>query len=386
MGAASLTHALEALEGCVLDVLESQCVNLRGRVESCRRCAEACPADALNLSTDEVDLDDSLCSSCGACVPACPTGVFSLSGFSPQRFLQSLAGEASVHLHCRESTARGGGVVIPCFHLLDARLVAAAYADGTREFHLHGVERCESCSRGTASSALPGVEANLEAWLGDDMPWLHVTDAGDDGEPGVRRRQDQPAISRRGFLRVAGHQGAATAVRWLLPLPDDADTETTDEWPPFYQGDAQYRRPAAYQALLAERVAALPWVSNQAHPWQTRTLGETCSTCLVCGQRCPTGALETDESATYRAITFDAALCTDCGVCEQVCPFAAVSKQAVVSVEEINSGRRLLVHRELRRCTTCGEPCFPDEACDSVCAQCQNETQMDDEWLAMLDG
>jgi len=175
-------------------------------------------------------------------------------------------------------------------------------------------------------------------------------------------------------------------VQWLLPAAGESDIETLDELPPFYRADTDCQRPAVYQALLAERVADVPWLSNRPYPWQTRVLNESCSACLACGRRCPTGALEADESTDHRAITFDAALCTDCGLCEQVCPQGAVSKRPAVSVDEIISGRTLLMHRVVRRCVICGEPCFPDEVRAGLCAQCQNESEMDDEWLAMLDG
>ena len=40
--------------------------------------------------------------------------------------LKALDGGPEAHLHCTESRDRGGGVVVPCFKLLGARLMAAA--------------------------------------------------------------------------------------------------------------------------------------------------------------------------------------------------------------------------------------------------------------------
>lgn len=380
----SLARAIEVLQGSALDVADTQCVNLRGRVESCHRCAEACHAGALTLGTDEISVDESSCSACGACVPACPAGVFSLSGFNPRRFLQSLDGEATVHLHCSESKTPGGGVVIPCFKLLDARLLASACAEGTREFHLHGAQHCADCKRGGSVEHLYDVASTLDIWLGERSPSLRITDAKAPAGADIRRRQDQPVLSRRALLRIAGQQGASRAANWMLPVAEEELDAV--EVPSCFFTDVDEQHAEPYQALLAERVSSVPWSPNAPLPWQTRGLTEECSACLACAQRCPTGALIADESENHRGITYHTALCTDCGLCQQVCPHGAVDSSPAVSLTEITAGRRSLMHRETRYCESCGQACFPDEMQDATCQQCANEQRMDDEWLSMLNG
>ncbi len=383
--AEGFTRAAAILEGSALSVVEGLCVNLRGRAEHCGRCAEVCHADALSLSVDAVDLDDTRCVGCGACVPACPTGAFTLSGFNPRRFLSAIAGEPTVHLHCKESRARGGGVVIPCFRLLDARLVAAARADGVRTMCLHGLEQCDGCDRGGATAALSELSKTVAAWLGGEAPTLTRPDAETVTGPDGRRREDQPPFSRRDFLRFAGQQGADNLVRWVLP----ADIEN-DERPvppmPFFQGALQDRGAVAFHQLLTERARSVPFAAGAPLPWIDRILDERCSACLACAERCPTGALTAEESPTDRAIRFESALCTDCGLCERVCPHDAVHAREVTSVAAVDAAPRLLMHWAMRQCQCCAQPYFADHASGGSCPQCRNEEQMDAEWLALLNG
>lgn len=379
----NLARAAQLLEGTTLMVDEELCLNLRARGVSCRRCSERCRAEALSLSADAIELDELACTQCGACVPACPTGVMRLSGFAPVRFLEGLAGQREVHLHCRASTDTGGGVVIPCHQVLDARLLAAALADGTERFILHGPAGCGSCPKGDASAHVHELQERLREWFGDQAPLLEVAQSGETTVIGPRQREGQVQMGRRSFLRLAGAQAVSGTAGWLLPIDEP---EKTGETLPFYQADAAVTRPVACQSLLAERVKRLPWAEARALPWRSRTLADQCSACLVCGERCPTGALQASEDERTRAITFEAALCTDCGLCEQLCPQQAVRPQPSLSVDQVGAPRMLLMHRAMMRCRGCGHPFVAGAERPQLCDICRNEQEIDDEWLAMLEG
>ncbi|WP_295401919.1 4Fe-4S dicluster domain-containing protein [uncultured Thiocystis sp.] len=99
----SLAAAVGLLDKRALLEEEALCLNVRGRAEHCRRCANACHADALALSPDALDVDRERCTGCGGCVPACPAGALRLSGFSPVRFLAALGGETHKRQHSRQA-------------------------------------------------------------------------------------------------------------------------------------------------------------------------------------------------------------------------------------------------------------------------------------------
>lgn len=383
MRVSNLARAAQLLEGTSLIIDEGLCLNLRARGVSCRRCRERCRAEALSLSADAVELDELACTHCGACIPACPTGVMRLSGFAPVRFLEGLAGQKEVHLHCGASADTGGGVVIPCHQALDARLLAAAFADGTERFVLHGMAGCGSCRQGDASAHVHELRKRLREWFADQAPSLEIARPGEASARGGRRRPGQAQMGRRGFLRLAGAQAVRGTASWLLPVEEP---EEAGETLPFYQADRRITRPVACQSLLAARAKRLPWTEGRALPWRSRTLADDCSACLVCAERCPTGALQASEDEHSRAITFEGALCTDCGLCEQLCPQQAVRPRPSLSVEEVGAPRMLLMHRAMRRCRHCGHGFVASTEPAQLCDICRNEQEIDDEWLAMLEG
>jgi len=381
----TFARAAQLLDGTALLCDEEQCVNLRGRTSVCRRCVETCEVQALEIGLDEVALDENRCTACGACVPVCPAGVFELSGFDPSRLLEGVAGTRELHLHCSESSSRGGGVVIPCLRVLDQRLVAALHAEGVRELHLHGLDCCGECARGDATETLEHMQVELAYWLGEAAP-LIIRNA--DDTPGVarRERQDQRTITRRGLLGTAGRSIAADAASWWLPVAtsDDANAPAA---PAFYQNGHFGQRLPAFHLVFTDRAHSLPWREDIKLPFRLRWVTDACSGCLSCAERCPTGAMSCEQSTQHRALFFDPARCTDCALCEAICPQDAVRTSSVRSINTIACGRSRLMHEELRVCVRCGRTCPAQEIIsDGICPACQNEQQLDDEWLVMMNG
>lgn len=360
---------------------EAACINIRGRVKICAACQDACAGEALSLSLDGISLDLSRCSACGACVPKCPAGAMLLRAFSPQDFLPSLGRRPTAQLHCSASNdgARENGVAIPCHSVLDARLLAAAYAAGTVSFHLHGLGQCGHCPKGSATAQVSLMQRTLQSWFEQEAPEVIAPSENKDEEQTQRWQQDQLIRSRRGFLRGAGLRATVGAAAWLLP-PEQAHDPESDALPPSLPDLAQ-QRPAPYQALLLEHVSDLPW---RKLPWRQRSIDETCTACLVCAQRCPTGALTVWNKPATRGIDFDLGLCTSCRLCERVCPEQAIVTGEVASVSDVVIGRIPLLTRRLHTCTTCRQAYVPDLDTAELCHACQKERDLKEEWLGLL--
>jgi len=356
------------------------CVNLRGRTLSCKACASLCTSGALELSEDAVALNTGNCTSCGACLPSCPTGVFSLSGFSPSHLLDELKVNREAHIHCSASTGKGEGLNIPCLRLLDARLVAAAFAAGTRIFHLFGLSHCEQCDKGNSINHIMATQNRLMQWFGvDSAPQMVVATVPlNEWIKDYHRHEEQPQMSRRRFLHQAGLRAAAGAGLCSTPAEDD---DTPLALQDFAQVNIEHQRAVEYQSLLAEQVTGLPWMPNEI-PWHGRTINDECNACLACGQRCPTGALQAEQTDAGRSISFETGLCTDCGLCSQVCPVDAVKSYKVKDAIEVIAPRSVLIHRYYSICQHCAQPFLPQAADDELCPVCKNEQALESEWLA----
>lgn len=374
-----LDRAIEVLGH--VDVLadEQLCVNSRARTIYCRSCESACTVGAITLDAEGVEVDERICTGCGACMPSCPTGVFRLTVFDPQRFLDAVAGSATAHVHCAESRDGGGGVVIPCHMVLDGRLAAAALSVGVTEMVLHNRPDCRDCRRGDADPSVKRARADLDRWFGGAAMVLRPALPGERAGQEPIQREDQIKASRRNFLRLAGARAAAS-VAWLVPL---AEQRPMAAMPGISVPGSFKHQPVAYQAVLAGHVENLPWRDDVVLPWVGRSFAPSCSVCGVCADRCPTGALGREKRDTLSGIGFIAALCTNCGLCTVVCPEKSVLAQPARTVDAVTAPGRMLALHQIGPCVRCGQDHAVIDGGD-VCPQCAKEAGMDEDWLEML--
>jgi ferredoxin len=374
------TTAAALWSGSTLQLEEGRCVNIRGRSEICSRCVKACPKDAIELSLDEVLISDD-CTDCGACLPACPAGALKLAGFSPVALLQAVNGRAVAHLHCRESKGGDGGVVLPCHQVLDARLLAAMAGSGCTEIAIHGLENCGTCRHGSAVKNLEKIQRTLSRWLGEDAPVLDLApQTVQAAKPAKADRQDQIKLDRRNFFRMAGSQVVSSASAWVAPVEE----ETPDPYA-YFNGTLLPADPEPYQTTLGIKVDDIAF-KKKSLPIFWREFSDACTLCMACAERCPTGALAPLAGNLAKGIGFASLLCTNCGLCTQVCPFDAVKSGAVRDPEFIAKAPVVLKQLQLVKCSQCAVEFSPTTPEDTLCLTCQNEEEIEDEWLSFMEG
>jgi len=377
-----------------------QCLNLRGRDVTCSRCADICSAKALDLTADEVRLDLGRCTACGACLPVCPSDCFSLTGFDPRQFLQTVAGNTEIHIHCSRSSDSYVELeveleaeldaeldaeliaehIVPCLQVLDARILAAVAADGAKTVVLHGRDQCSNCVQGDAHAAIEKMHADLINWF-NDVPVQLKREDQEQTTAQEQLNEEQQLLSRRNFLRFAGAHVAQGASRWLVDSAPEVE-ETSSRWPLSSRSEYPYR-PSVYQQLLAERAGTLSWQDHRL-PWRSRLFSDSCNACLTCVKHCPTGALLSEQSKATISIWFEVSLCTDCGLCEHLCPESAISSVSAADLEELYAPARRLVQRSLRQCTDCARRFVPGPDSAERCTVCHNEHALKNDWIAML--
>ena len=383
MTTGTLARMAQALDGARLIVEDEFCVNPRARDAFCKSCAKACQAEALKVSVDSVELDEAVCTACGACVPACPAGALRLSGFDPERFVAGLNGVEEAHLHCAAGEPTDEGAAIPCHLMLDRRLTAAAFAEGTRRFVLHGVDRCATCHRADARDHLARLSRSMAKWFDGKEPEISLAATGA-ARRGPRGRTGEAATDRRGFLRLIGLQAGAGVADIVTPVGNDPDDEPLVGAWAIAHGDALAKRPVPYRAVLARRIERLPWAEDRPLPWHTRTIAAACNACMVCAENCPTGALEDHGDRGARRISFDPAFCTNCSLCQQICPQDAIRPRLARSVAQAAAPRAVLMHRATKPCDVCRTGFVSSDDASRLCPVCANEREMDEEWLEIL--
>jgi len=261
--------------------------------------------------------------------------------------------------------------------MLDARLMAALFAAGAARIEVAGLEHCAGCPNGDARPALKLAQRTLEKWFGAAGPEVIVAEAPrTKAEPEAKK-----ALERRHLLR--GAFGALAAEP--APEPDLEDFLPSFDDPRYFDDvEAALARPVAYQNLLAEVRAELPFREGGPSGATGRQINADCSGCMVCSDLCPTGALEGMVARTGREVSFDPALCTNCTLCIKVCPMAAMSAHALRGVDEALAGRGALYTRADQVCSNCGASFAARPDGSTICQGCQNDQDMDDNWLGML--
>ena len=53
---------------------ENLCAHSRNKITGCSKCLDVCPANAIQINGDTVDIDTAVCGGCGLCGAVCPSG------------------------------------------------------------------------------------------------------------------------------------------------------------------------------------------------------------------------------------------------------------------------------------------------------------------------
>ena len=53
---------------------ENLCAHSRNKITGCSKCLEVCPANAIQINGDTVDINTAVCGGCGLCGAVCPSG------------------------------------------------------------------------------------------------------------------------------------------------------------------------------------------------------------------------------------------------------------------------------------------------------------------------
>lgn len=372
---ADIVSFAESLQVGAIELLPSRCVAVRNRNATCRRCVEACPADAIAVGGNELAIDAAACVNCGACIGACPNSA--LVGTKPlaedvgldlARAMPACEGVAVIA--CARKAARKAGdperfAEVPCLARLTEEALVTLVAGGACEVALVDGD-CSTCRYGAAEpaigAAIEGASTLLAAW-GLPAPFARM------GEfPACARAADERVVlaaERRKLFSRAGGYAKSVAKTAAEQAIDDVLNQSK-----------QRTMATLRERMLAPGGAAAPIVAERnlkvldalcaqgepdGRPVDTRLFGsvavdvESCTGCDVCLMACPTGALrrcEVDrpEDPQRQYVEFQAADCTGCGLCADVCLRSSISVSPEVSTAELVDlePRLIEIPRQLR--------------------------------------
>lgn len=341
-----------------------RCTRYRYRYSACRRCADACPHEAVELLDEGIRLDPARCQNCALCTTACQTTALGADNLPRLDLLRRAIKVERFSFACAPS-GQTADAVVPCLGALDAAMLAYL-AKRRIAVELRGSHHCAECAHGARGEAQ--LAAHLEAadtLEAEAAPeeWLAVTLAEASGEAAAKT--DFHAGRRQLFRRLVGRGVDEMARATAAEQPVEEKAIRTGPW--FVP---EMRELLAIVCRRREggefRLAPHP-----ALPLAEIRLADGCTACEACFRVCPTGALQIDDEDTSWSLAFAIDRCVGCGVCLEVCqPRVLYAAEMFDAAPEREPA---ILHRLAKqRCHRCDRFFVSAEPCDT-CPVCTDD-------------
>jgi energy-converting hydrogenase A subunit P len=343
----------------------TRCTRFRYRYSECRRCADACPHEAITLSDTGAQIDSARCQNCTLCISACHTSAWASESFKPIDLLRQAIKQPAFSLACTPS-GLAADAIVPCLGAVDAAMIAYL---GKRRIPLTllGRTHCGTCAHG--SKGAEQLAANLDAaeslraaarvadkeWL---EPQLSDSATQTSTQPRAARRQLFRRLIGRGVDAVTAPQAVARPV-----VPDKAIRAGA------YVGTEQRELLTIICDRKDDQPCAVGW--HEALPLMQLTLQSGCTDCEACFRACPTGAIQIVENPGDWALTFRADRCVACDVCLEVCQPRVLDAAASFDARP-EQPAKVLHHLLKQRCERC-DRFFVSPSPEKTCKVCSDD-------------
>lgn len=357
----------------------SHCTRFRYRYSECRRCADACPQNAITLSDEGASIVADRCKKCALCVSACHTNAWTSDDFKPIDILREAIKKPSFSLACEPSGCKADAQV-PCLGAVDA--VWLAYMAKRRlPVTLHGSGHCVQCVHGKTGAEQ--LQLNLEAV--DALAAAQIQ--GEDSTLALQWDMPLLAEDRRGVpskqsSQVKSATGSARRSLFgrLFRGKLEPGMETVKKNQPA-QVPAKAIRAGAYMVsdqreLLqivckqkADRPFTVAW--HERLPLMQLNLQSGCTLCEACFRVCPTGAIQIEQNPHDWALTFQADRCVACEACLEVCQPRVLDAQAAFDAKP-GQAAITLIKQAMQRCSRCDRH-FVSPTPQKTCKICSDD-------------
>lgn len=362
------------------DFRASHCTRYRYRYSECRRCADACPHEAIELSDEGASLVAQRCKACALCVSACHTQAWSSGDFKPIDILREAIKKPAFSLACEPSGCKADATV-PCLGAIDAAWLAYM-AKRRLSVTLHGSDHCLACAHGKAGAAqlrlnLDAVGSLLEAQQrgaasgAPEPQWTLPRTVADD--------RSQPARSATQASSAAGSARRSLLGRLFRRHHDPAAAIAPGGQS--VQVAAKAIRAAAYMVseprellqIVCKQKADRPFIValHEGLPLMQLSLQSGCTLCEACFRVCPTGAIQIEQNPHDWALTFQADRCVACEVCLEVCQPRVLDAQTSFDARP-GEPAITLIKQAMQRCARCDRH-FVSPTPQKTCIVCSDD-------------
>lgn len=297
----------------------------------CSLCAEVCPQQAIHFEDNVLCLDGAVCDGCGICLADCPYQALVCEDYGTPvleaALRDALAQNEQLLLTGREVQPEGVGTVcLPHPALLTPWLLLRALTLGAQGILIDFGEAADAVTPNVA------FVRDLLDLMGDDAARLVMLPAGDEPAPLIEALR-QLGDSHIAVVDKTGEGVPLTALMHQIGLPNAGVIE--GEQVPF------------------------GWLEADA---------AKCSSCGLCADICPTGALEFIGQADTE-LRFRHDHCVACGRCVRHCPEQCLSLTRRLDLARWDLPPVVLQSSVMLRCAQCGAPVAPRATIETLRAR-----------------
>ncbi|MFM1892538.1 MAG: hypothetical protein RLZ44_1615 [Pseudomonadota bacterium] len=333
----ALHEALATLPGLVgrfekpqfFDYDPAICAHGASGIAGCRRCLDACPAEAIVSIGERVQVDPYLCQGGGICATVCPSGAMTYRYPTAADTLQRVRRM----LHAFRTA--GGEQPVLMLHAAD-----------------HPVTPPDERTLPLALEEL--ASAGLELWLGALAYGARRVALARD--PAMASKVAAALEEQRGIANaMLQGLGYPAAVHWHQ-APEPSEIEGLDPASFAAQGDKRQNLFLALDHLTRQApAAASEALLPDGAPLGRVDVAAGCTLCLACTSVCPTKALA--DGGDRPALRFFEANCVQCGLCVKACPEQVMRLTPRVLYDAERRRQPLTLNAEEPFCcVSCGKP------------------------------
>jgi len=364
-------------KGRSIKIHADRCLNRIYCRAECRHCLAHCPADAIILDAEQIDLKGDLCTGCGLCLSDCPTQVFRSDQWDETSVIEQVKSRrwtktaffcARHSTPCREDQIpdRGALQLPACLSLVSRGAWFELGLQTAVELHL---EQCEGCPMAKTLSRLEVAVGTASEWLAASghTPQFSFMRTGRTGLPG----KDLQAVAT-GF-RVTSRRDLFLSLiqrgkQFAGPIFESQQQQTTEN-------NRRNIHPLVPDWLIrmAEIYPKYCGESSSLACWPTIQINPSCVHCGMCTLLCPSGALRRTADDGMCSYTFTGGLCLDCRICKLVCQQEAIvrNKQPIARPFDSTTVYRATV----LECKRCGS--VASDFSTGLCHACSSEKAID---------
>jgi ferredoxin len=326
--------------------------SVNGR-EVCRRCIDACPAEAIQSLAGRIEVDPFLCQGGGSCTTVCPSGAISYR----YPALRDNGKRLRDMLKCYRE--QDGDAAIVFFH--SESFAPQDYLQAYDNLLPFAVEELASVGVDLCLSALAYGAAQVVLYVDEQVP---ASSADNLGQQLAWARELVIALGLPGeCIALCAAQAAVPALEPRRAI-----------------GAAEYDMPGNKRNAILQ---ALDHLVGQLQPAEDRVelsspapFGEAvidagkCTLCMACVGACPGRALQDGSNREVPEVFFIESLCLQCGACVQTCPEDAISLAPRLLFDHETRNRARALNRDTPfACIACGKLFAPT----SVIARMQDK-------------